>query len=103
MPLRVISPCRNITRRSVITKCVVHQLRNGQIVSHPTRINQTAPMTTATTVLAVGSQSVLVTTAAPKAASAVASRSTRIGPISRFQCGCRCSTTCSSLARTLSG
>ena len=58
MPVRVSSPCRNITRRSVITKCVVHQFRNGHTVSQPTSISQTAAITSCTTFLAVASQSV---------------------------------------------
>ena len=45
MPLRVSTPCRNITRRSVMTKCVVSQFRNGHTVSQPTSTSQTAPMT----------------------------------------------------------
>ncbi len=45
IPLRVSRPWRNITRRSVITKCVVHQFRNGQIVSQPTRTSQITPIT----------------------------------------------------------
>ena len=40
MPDRVSRPWRNITRRSVMTKCVVHQLRNGHTVSHPMITNQ---------------------------------------------------------------
>ena len=58
MPLRVTSPWRNITRLSVITKCVVHQLKNGQIVNQPMATNQIAASTNCTTFLAVGSQSV---------------------------------------------
>ena len=53
IPVRVSSPCRNITRRSVMTKCVVHQLKNGQTVSHPTTTSQMAPITSSTTFLAV--------------------------------------------------
>ena len=36
-----------------MTKCVVHQLKNGQIVSHPMTTNQMAPITSSTTFLAV--------------------------------------------------
>ena len=54
-------------------------------------------------VLGGGSQSVWLTNPAPNAASAVATNRTSTGPISRFQCGWRCSTTCSSAASTFSG
>jgi hypothetical protein len=53
MPARVITPCRNITRRSVITKCVVRQAMNGHTVSHPMTISQMTPMTSITMFLAV--------------------------------------------------
>ena len=103
MPALVNNPCRNITLRSVMTKCVVRQFRNGHSTNHPTITSHTTPMTAITTFLAVAPQSVWLTTAAPNAASAVTSSRTRTGPINRFQCGCRCSTTRSSAARTLSG
>ncbi len=45
MPDRVSTPWRNITRRSVITKCVVSQVRNGQADSQPTTTSQTAAIT----------------------------------------------------------
>ncbi|CNW07461.1 Uncharacterised protein [Mycobacterium tuberculosis] len=45
IPLRVSTPCRNITRRLVTTKCVVSQLRNGHSVSQPTITNQIPQMT----------------------------------------------------------
>ena len=85
-----------------MTKCVVSQLRNGHTVSQPTINSQTARITSSTTVLAVP-QFCLSTTAAPNAAAAVLMTSSSTGPISRFQCGWRCSTTCSSAASTLSG
>jgi hypothetical protein len=56
MPDLVSRPWRNITRRSVMTKCVVHQLRNGHTVSHPMITSQTAKMTSITTSRAVRSQ-----------------------------------------------
>ena len=87
----------------MITKWVVHQVRNGHTDNHPTTINQIASTTSWTTLLAVASQPVCCTTAAPNAASAVNSSSTNTGPTNRFQCGCRCSTTCSSVASTFSG
>ncbi len=58
IPDRVNSPWRNITRRSVMTKCVVHQFKNGHTVNHPTMTNQTAKMTSNTTFFAVDCQSV---------------------------------------------
>ncbi|CNN46207.1 Uncharacterised protein [Mycobacterium tuberculosis] len=45
MPLRVATPCRNITRRLVTTKLVVSQVRNGHSVSQPTITSQIAQMT----------------------------------------------------------
>ena len=60
IPDRLNNPCRNITRRSVITKCVVHQVRNGHTVSHPTMTSQIASTTSWTTLLAVASQSGLL-------------------------------------------
>ena len=61
MPDRVSRPWRNITRRSVMTKCVVHQLRNGHTVSHPMITNQMTPMTMSTTRFALESQLRLLT------------------------------------------
>ncbi|OAT70771.1 hypothetical protein AWB85_05565 [Mycobacteroides immunogenum] len=86
-----------------MTKCVVSQFRNGHTLSQPTSTSQTTPMAIITTFFAVDCQSVLSTTAATKAATPVARISTSAGPISRFQCGWRCSTTCSSSASTFSG
>ncbi len=53
MPDRVITPCRNIARRSVMTKCVVHQFRNGHSVDHPTTTTQIARITPTMTFFAV--------------------------------------------------
>ncbi len=86
-----------------MTKCVVSQFRNGHNVSQPMSTSQIAPITAKTTLLAVGSQLVLLTTAEPNDAAALARIRTMTGPISRFQCGWRCRTTCSSPASTLSG
>ena len=85
-----------------MTKCVVSQLRNGQTVSQPTISSHTARITSCTTVLAVP-QFCLSTIAATNAATAVPMISSSTGPMSRFQCGWRCSTTRSSAASTLSG
>ena len=103
MPLRLNTPCRNITRRSVMTKCVVSQFRNGHTVSQPRSTSQIAPMTPKTTLLAFGSHVVPLTTAQPNDAAALARIRTMTGQNSRFQCGWRCRTTCSSPASTLSG
>jgi hypothetical protein len=53
MPVRVNKPWRNITRRSVITKCVVHHVKNGQRVNQQMVTSQIARITSETTVLAV--------------------------------------------------
>jgi len=103
MPARVSTPWRNITRRSVMTKCVVHHMRNGHNVSQPTSTSQMAAITPLTTFLAVWLQSVWLTKPMPNAATPLATMSTSTAGMSRFQCGCRCSTTCSSTARTFSG
>jgi len=69
-----------------MTKCVERQFRNGHTVSHPISTSQTTPMTANTTLVATAElQWAALTTAAPKVASAVASTSTRTGPINRFQ------------------
>ncbi|KRQ25694.1 hypothetical protein BKG82_22290 [Mycobacteroides chelonae] len=86
-----------------MTKCVVSQFKNGHTLSQPTSTSQTTPIAIITTFFAVGCQSVLSTIAATKAATPVDRISTRAGPISRFQCGWRCNTTCSSSASTFSG
>ncbi len=57
MPALVGSPNRNITRRSVTTKCVVRHLRKGQSASHPTTTSQITAITDVTTVLNVESHS----------------------------------------------
>ena len=103
MPLRLSTPCRYITRRSVMTKWVVSQFRNGHSVSQPISTSQMAPMTQNTTCLAFASQVVPLTTAQPNDAAALARIRTTTGQNSRFQCGWRCRTTCSSPASTLSG
>jgi hypothetical protein len=41
-----------------MTKCVVHQFKNGHTVNHPTMTNQTAKITSYTTFFAVDCQSV---------------------------------------------
>ncbi len=56
----------------MITKWVVSQFRNGHSVSQPMTISQIAPMTAKMTRLAVGSQLVLLTTAEPNDAAALA-------------------------------
>ncbi|EPZ22567.1 Uncharacterised protein [Mycobacteroides abscessus subsp. abscessus] len=86
-----------------MTKWVVNQFRNGQRLSQPTSTSQTTPIAIITTFFAVDCQSVLSTIAATKAAIPVDRISTSAGPINRFQCGWRCSTTCSSSASTFSG
>ena len=100
MPARVSRPCRYITRRSVITKCVVFQARMGRRDNQMTSNSQTAPITPATTCRVRGSQSVRLTTAAPNDAAAVQINSASTGQTRRFQCGWRCNTTRSSVANT---
>ena len=62
-----------------------------------------AAMAADTAFRAVSSQPVRLTNAAAKAADAVLTSSTRTGATSRLTCGCRCNTTCSPVASTLSG
>ena len=69
-----------MTRRSVMTKCVVHQVRNGHTVSQPTTTSQMARITGETTVLALDAQPRVWIQAAANEASAVASSRIRIGP-----------------------
>ena len=47
-----MTPWRNITRRSVITKWVERQFNTGHSVSHPTMMSQITPMTSITMFLA---------------------------------------------------
>ena len=86
-----------------MTKWVVSQFRNGHNDNQPISTSQIAPITQYTTCLAFGSQVVPLTTAQPNDAAALDRIRTTTGQNSRFQCGWRCSTTCSSPASTLSG
>ncbi len=90
-------------RRLVTTKWVVSQVRNGHAVSQPTTTSQTPQMTPNRIFLVSGCHWLPSTTPLPSAASPVNRSRLSTGRISRFQCGCRCSTTFSPAARALSG
>ena len=102
MPERVITPWRNITRLSVMTKCVVRQLTNFT-TNQAKAASHTTPAATPTTVAVESATVSPVDQSSPQAASAVTTRSTRPGPMSALMCGCLCTTTTSSSVSTSIG
>ena len=99
MPDRVMIPLRNITRRSVSTKCVVFQDISGRTKYQQKPMAQTAATAMSSTVCGVDRNPDDVMTPRSTPAAAVRSPNKRNGPSRHFQCGCRWRTTRSPDAR----